>query len=134
MNLVTYEIEIAAPASVVYGLITTVEGLLTWMAVDATAEPVPGGTLRWTHENGATMSGHFVELVPPRRVVFAYGWEDGLMGIPPASTTVEIDLIEEAGTTTLHLSHRGIPPEHVEAHRDGWVFFLDRLQNTLREN
>jgi uncharacterized protein YndB with AHSA1/START domain len=38
--------------------------------------------------------GRFVELVPHRRLVFTYGWEDGLMGVPPESTTVEIDLVE----------------------------------------
>jgi hypothetical protein len=26
---------------------------------------VPGGRLQWTHENGATMVGRFVELDPP---------------------------------------------------------------------
>ena len=31
---------------------------------------VPGGTIRWTHANGDTCSGTYVELVPARRVVF----------------------------------------------------------------
>jgi uncharacterized protein YndB with AHSA1/START domain len=30
----------------------------------------PGGTLRWTHPNGAAMVGRFVEVVPYRRLVF----------------------------------------------------------------
>jgi uncharacterized protein YndB with AHSA1/START domain len=60
--------------------------------------------------------GGFVELVPHRRVVFTYGWEDGRMGIPPESTTVEIDLVEKDGVTTVRLVHHGLPPEAVEDH------------------
>jgi len=33
--------------------------------------------LRWVHPNGATVVGRLVELVPHRRVVSTYGWEDG---------------------------------------------------------
>ncbi len=44
--------------------------------------------------SGATVIGRFVELIPHRRVVFTYGWEDGRMGVAPGSTTVEIDLVE----------------------------------------
>lgn len=131
MRLVGYQITIAAPASVVYRHLTTAEGLKRWIASDAVVEPTPGGELRWTHENGATMVGRFVELVPPRRLVFTSGWEGDLMGLPPGSSTVEIELVEREGTTTLRLSHRGIPPESLEDHRRGWIFFLGRLRDTI---
>lgn len=131
MKLVSYEISIAAPASVVYRHLTTVDGLKRWIAADAVVEPTPGGRLRWTHEDGATMIGRFVELVPPHRIVFTYGWEGDLMGLPPESSTVEIDLEERAGETILRLSHRGIPPDVVEDHRRGWIYFLGRLRDAL---
>lgn len=129
MKLVSYELTIAAPALVVYRHLTTVDGLKRWIADDAEVDPTPGGRVRWTHENGATMVGRFVELEPPRRLVFTYGWEGNLMGLPPEASTVEIELEEREGTTTLRLSHRGIPPESVEDHRRGWVFFLGRLRD-----
>jgi hypothetical protein len=66
--------------------------------------------LRWVHPNGATVVGRFLELVPYRRVVFTYGWEDGRLGVAPGSTTVEIDLVEEAGATILHLVHHACLP------------------------
>jgi uncharacterized protein YndB with AHSA1/START domain len=72
-----------------------------------------------------------VELVPHRRLVFTYGWEDGRLGVPPESTTVEIDLVETAGTTTLRLVHHGLPPETVPDHQQGWSYFLDALRDTL---
>jgi uncharacterized protein YndB with AHSA1/START domain len=124
-------VTIAAPIDVVWAHLTTAAGLVRWVGPDATADPVPGGTLRWTHPNGATVVGRFVELVPHRRVVFTYGWEDGRMGVPPESTTVEIDLEEEDGATTVRLVHHGLPPEAVQDHERGWAYFLGALRDTL---
>jgi uncharacterized protein YndB with AHSA1/START domain len=74
VRLARHEVTIEAVASVVYRHLTQVEGLLKWMAVDAVADPVPGGELKWTHANG--MIGRFVEPIPSRRIVFTYGWEE----------------------------------------------------------
>lgn len=131
VQLARHEIVIQAPASEVFSQLTTVDGLLSWIAVDATAHAVPGGELSWTHENGATMQGSFVELDPPRRLVIAYGWKDDLMGVPPGSTTVSINLTEEAGVTTLKLVHSSLPPDSIPDHTQGWVFFLDKLRVSL---
>jgi uncharacterized protein YndB with AHSA1/START domain len=131
VRLASYEVTIAAPIEVVWAHLTTAGGLVRWVGPDATAEPAPGGVLRWTHPNGATVVGRFVELVPPRRVVFTYGWEDGRMGVPPGSTTVEIELTEKDGTTTLRLMHYGLPPEAVPDHERGWAYFLGVLRATL---
>ena len=87
--------------------------------------------LRWTHPNGATVVGRFVEVVPYRRLVFTYGWEDGRMGVAPGSTTVEVDLAERDGVTTVRLVHRGLPPETVRDHQRGWAYFLGELRDTL---
>jgi uncharacterized protein YndB with AHSA1/START domain len=131
VRLASYELTIAAPVDAVWAHLTTAAGLVRWVGPDATAEPVPGGDLRWTHPNGATVVGRFVELVPHRRVVFTYGWEDGRMGVPPESTTVEIDLTEEDGVTTLRLTHHGLPPAAVDDHERGWAYFLGVLRDQL---
>jgi len=129
MRLASYELTIAAPAEVVWRHLTTAAGLVRWVGPEAVADPVPGGALRWTHPDGATVVGRFVELVPHRRVVFTYGWEDGRMGVPPESTTVEIDLFERGGETTLRLVHHGLPTEAVEDHERGWAYFLGVLRD-----
>jgi Activator of Hsp90 ATPase homolog 1-like protein len=59
------------------------------------------------------------------------GWEDRRLGVPPGSTTVEIDLTEENGATTLRLVHHGLPPETMPDHQQGWAYFLDILRDTL---
>ena len=131
MRLASHQVTIAAPVEVVWAHLTTAEGLVRWVGPAATADPAPGGVLRWTHPNGATVVGRFVELVPHRRLVFTYGWEDGLMGVPPESTTVEIDLVEQDGATTLRLVHHGLPPEVVKDHEHGWAYFLNELRAVL---
>jgi uncharacterized protein YndB with AHSA1/START domain len=75
--------------------------------------------------------GRFVEVVPYRRLVFTYGWEDGRMGVSPESTTVEVDLIERYGVTTVRLVHRGLPPETVQNYQRGWAYFLGEHRDAL---
>jgi hypothetical protein len=53
------------------------------------------------------------------------------MGVPPESSTVEIDLTEEHGVTTLRLMHRGLPPAVADAHERGWAHFLGVLRDSL---
>jgi uncharacterized protein YndB with AHSA1/START domain len=129
VRLGSYELAIEAPAEVVWRLLTTGDGLVRWVGPEAAADPVPGGELRWVHPNGAVVVGHFVELVPHRRLVFTYGWEDGRMGVPAGSTMVEIELSEQDGVTTLRLTHRGLPPAAVDDHERGWAYFFGRLRD-----
>jgi uncharacterized protein YndB with AHSA1/START domain len=72
VRLASYEVTIAAPIEVVWTHLTTAEGLIRWVGPAATADPAPGGVLRWTHPDGARVVGRFVELVPHRRLVFTY--------------------------------------------------------------
>lgn len=131
---VRLEVEIGAPARVVYAHLVEPELLLNWIAVEAQVEPVVGGVVRWRHENGDTMRGRFVELVPDQRLVFSYGWDDDLMGVPPESTIVEIDLTEADGRTRLQLTHRGLAGAVADQHRAGWMYFLERMSDVAGQS
>ena len=131
MTELRYEITIRAPAEVIYRHLAERDGLLRWIGIDVTAHPVPDGDLTWTHDNGATMIGRFIELDPFTRLVFAYGWKDNLMGLPPESTTVEIHLQEEPGHTLLILTHRGLTDNNASDHANGWDYFLNKLDQLL---
>jgi uncharacterized protein YndB with AHSA1/START domain len=129
MKLVLQELIVHAQAEQLYELLVDPELFIQWMADDATLDPVPGGTIRWTHANGDTCSGTYVQLVPGRRVVFTYGWERTEVQIPPGSTTVEIDLLAQPdGSTLLKLTHRGLDDLTANAHHGGWTHYLDRLR------
>jgi len=131
MTELRYEITIDTAPEVVFRHLTERDGLLRWMAVEATVDPVPGGDLTWTHENGATMVGRFVELEPPDRVVFRYGWEGDRMGLPPAASAVEVTLTAQGGSTHLVLVHRDLPAESADDYRHGSKHLLVQLADLL---
>jgi uncharacterized protein YndB with AHSA1/START domain len=127
MKLVDRRVFIDAPPEEVYELLTDERLLVEWMAPIADVDPHTGGTITWTHVNGDTVAGAFVELIPGRRIVFTYGWDREDVGIPPGSTTVEIDLRARDGGTDLHLVHRGLTAQMADAHTGGWTNYLARL-------
>jgi hypothetical protein len=68
MRLAGYELAIGAPAEEVWRLLTTGDGLVRWVGPEASADPVPGGDLRWVHPNGATVVRLTHRGLPPGAV------------------------------------------------------------------
>jgi uncharacterized protein YndB with AHSA1/START domain len=131
VKLAVQQLVVRASAEKVFELFTNPAQFGQWMAQGATLDPTPGGIVRWTHPNGDTVSGRYVELRPPRRIVFTYGWERADVGIPPGSTTVEIDLIAQPdGSTLVKLVHRGLDDHAAEAHQGGWAHYLNRMRRS----
>jgi uncharacterized protein YndB with AHSA1/START domain len=98
------------------------------MGEAATLDPRPGGIYSVQMGNGWTVLGEYVEVDPPRRVVFTWGWEDGVEVPPPGASTVEITLTPDGEATVVRVVHRGLPTEESAAsHRSGWQRFLPQL-------
>lgn len=119
---------IDAPPEVVFPFFTDAEQYARWMGTDVTIEATPGGTYRAGMREGLAAAGAFVEVDPPHRVVFTWGWEDHPL-VPPGSSTVQVVLTAAAGGGTLvTLTHRGIPTEDERLHHgEGWRLYLSRL-------
>jgi uncharacterized protein YndB with AHSA1/START domain len=129
MKLAVQQLVINADAESVFQMFVDPAQFGLWMAEGATLDAKTGGVVRWTHPNGDSVSGQFVELDRPRRIVFTYGWECSEVEIPPGSTTVEIDIVaQEDGSTLLTLRHRGLEDRAADAHQGGWRHYLDRLR------
>jgi uncharacterized protein YndB with AHSA1/START domain len=127
MKLIERELFIDAPPEGVFELLTDAELLIEWMAPEAELDARVGGQIRWTHLEGDSVIGNYVELVPARRVVFTFGWDRPDVAVPPGSTTVEIDLRPARGGTQLRLVHRGLSGPMADAHGGGWSNYLARL-------
>jgi uncharacterized protein YndB with AHSA1/START domain len=98
-----------------------------WMGGAAELEPMPGGRYRVSLRGGVQASGRFVEVDPPRRVVFTWGWTHD-HAVAPGSTRVEVNLAAEDGGTRVVLRHHGLPDDEQRTHhRKGWELYLDRL-------
>lgn len=117
---------VGAPPPVVYRYLTESELWARWQGVHARLQPSPGGMFAMSMPNGQRARGEFVELEQDRRVVFSWGWIDH-PGVPPGSSTVEIDLAPDGDGTLLTLTHTGLPPAEVDIHKLGWDHYLPRL-------
>src|SRR5687768_5040603 len=98
------------------------------MGSAATLDPRPGGVYRVDIGQWNAV-GEFVEVDPPNRVAFTWGWENDGMSTPPGSSTVEITLTPDGDETLVRLVHSDLPNEEsVRAHEHGWgVDYLPRL-------
>ena len=124
---VAVDIWIDALPDRVFAYFTDPEKYQQWMDTDATIDPVPGGELLFNHTTGKSARGTFLELFPPDRLSFTWGW-DGSENVPPGSTRVDVRFVAEARGTRVYLIHSGIGGSDLQQrHRDGWVRYLGRL-------
>jgi uncharacterized protein YndB with AHSA1/START domain len=128
--VVRRETQIAAPPATVFAFLTDPDKILSWMGAEATAEPHAGGLYLVKGVGGAharVARGAFREVVPVHRLAYSFGW-DGDEEVPPGSSLVEIDLVEQDGGTLLRMTHSGLPNQRQCAGHDwGWAHYLGRL-------
>jgi uncharacterized protein YndB with AHSA1/START domain len=119
---------IPAPPEEVFPFLTDAAKYTRWKGIEAELDPRPGGVYRVQMSAGSAVLGEFVEVEPPSRVVFTWGWE-GNADVPPGSTIVEITLEADGDDTVATLRHSGLPDEHeAQEHAQGWEHYLSRLE------
>jgi len=124
-DVLAHEVRIEARPEIVFEFLTDPDKMTQWKGDSAQLDARPGGVYR-VQIGQAVVVGEFVELDPPRRVVFTWGWE-GNDAVPPGSTTVEVTLTPDGEATILRLVHRDLPEEQRAEHEGGWKHFLPRL-------
>ena len=70
-----HELQIAAPPEVVFAYFTDPGRMVEWMVVGALLDPRPGGALRIDANGRDVVVGEYLELEPPRRLVFTWGFD-----------------------------------------------------------
>jgi uncharacterized protein YndB with AHSA1/START domain len=125
------ELVIAASPETVWEFLVDPDKATRWMGQGVSFDPRPGGLYRVEVIPGHTARGEFVELDPPHRLVFTWGWEageDGPNRVPPGASTIELELVPEGDGTTLRFLHRDLPDQAAaESHAHGWDHYLERL-------
>jgi uncharacterized protein YndB with AHSA1/START domain len=124
-DVLTASVRIAASPETVFPYLVEPDLMVQWIGEWADLMPQPGGTFA-LDINKTPVRGEYVEVDPPRRVVFTWG-VPGRDSMPPGSTSVEITLTEDAGETVVELFHRGLPSEERASHLEGWTRMLARF-------
>lgn len=126
-ELVDQTVRIAASPEVVFEYFIDPRKLVTWLGSSAELEPRPKGKFLLDMNGTDVAVGEFVEVDPPRRVVFTWGWAKGGAPVAPGSSTVEVTLTPEGDNTVVRLVHRNLPPSTAEGHGRGWAEHLATL-------
>ena len=123
---------IRATPQTVFSFLTENDRWASWWGAGSTIEPKAGGRVYIRHANGIESSGEVVEVVPPKRMVFTYGFNSG-KPMPPGSSRVTIDLAPHGQGTRLDLRHdfadAGVRDEHVQ----GWRYQLSVFGNVVTD-
>jgi glutathione S-transferase len=91
-----------------------------------------GGKYRWdlVNQEGEQMSvfGEYVELVPGKKVVFTWKWDDD-EAWEDYTSQVSVEFSDRDDGTELRLTHVRLPSEASrDRHNQGWNSVLDRLE------
>jgi uncharacterized protein YndB with AHSA1/START domain len=126
-------ISIRAPRELVFRYFTDSARFAAWWGEGSEIEPRPGGRVRIRYPGGVVASGEVVEIDPPERVVFTYGYEGEGKPIPPGGSRVTIRLEDVEDGTAVHLRHeaKGVPAEVGVEHVQGWRYQMALFANVV---
>ena len=122
---------IRAPRATVFRYFTDSTRFAAWWGPGSTIDARPGGAVRIVYPTNVHASGEVVEVKPPERIVFTYGYEDPAKPFPPGGSRVTIDLEEHAKGTLLHFRHDLPSAESRDEHVQGWRYQLALFANVV---
>jgi uncharacterized protein YndB with AHSA1/START domain len=104
-----------------------------WWGPGSSIDPRPGGPVVIRHANGVEASGEVIEVRPPSRLVFTYGYVE-LKPSPPGSSRVTIRLDPHPRGTLLQLTHEFADEPARDEHVQGWRFQLSVFANVIADS
>jgi uncharacterized protein YndB with AHSA1/START domain len=125
-------VAIQATPETVFRFFTDSERWARWWGAGSTIDARPGGRVLVRYPNGVEASGEVVELTPPERIVFTYGYASG-KPIAPGSSRVTIDLEPDGAGTRLTLVHEFADAAARDQHVQGWRFQLSVFANVVAD-
>jgi uncharacterized protein YndB with AHSA1/START domain len=123
-------VAIAARRETVFRYFTDSERFAAWWGAGSRIEPRPGGAVHIRFPNAIVAGGEVLEIVPPERIVFSYGFESG-QPIATGASRVTITLEETAAGTLVRLHHELPSAEVRDEHVQGWRYQLAVFANVV---
>jgi uncharacterized protein YndB with AHSA1/START domain len=103
-----------------------------WWGAGSTIDSRPGGKVYIKYPEGTEVAGEVLEVKPPDRIVFTYGYVKG-NPIPAGSSRVTIQLADERGATRLTLTHELADAAVRDQHVQGWRYQLSVFSNVVAD-
>ena len=125
------ELVIRAPRATVFRYFTDPERWARWWGVGSTIDARPGGALRIVYPGGTSASGEVLELRPPERIVFSYGYDGAGKPIAPGGSRVTIRLGDHPEGTCLTFLHDLADGPTRDHHVQGWRYHLAVFANVV---
>jgi uncharacterized protein YndB with AHSA1/START domain len=125
------EIVIRAPRALVFRYFTDSERWARWWGAGSTIAGKVGGAVKIVYPGGATASGEVLELRPPERIVFSYGYDGAGKPIAPGGSRVTIQLAEHPQGTRLSFLHELADAATRDLHVQGWRYQLAVFANVV---
>jgi uncharacterized protein YndB with AHSA1/START domain len=87
-----------------------------------------GGSFRFNLENGSSIVGTYLQIVPPEKLVFTWSGE----AVQSRETVVTLDFLDQGAVTEVVLTHERLStPERRALAEGGWPSLLDALASVL---
>jgi uncharacterized protein YndB with AHSA1/START domain len=125
-------VEIQAPPEAVFRYFTDSARWAKWWGAGSTIDPRPGGRVYIRYPNAVEAGGEVIEIVPPERIIFSFGYANG-QPIPLGASRVTIRLEPAGGATRLHLRHEFEDHAVRDQHVQGWRFQLALFANVVAD-
>jgi len=101
-----------------------------WWGQGSTIDPRTGGAVQIVHPGGVRVAGEILEIDPPARLVFTYGYVSGTP-MPIGASVVTIRLEDDQQGTRLDLSHVFADEKVRDEMVQGWRFQLSLFGNLV---
>ena len=121
---------IRAQPATVFEFFRNSDDWAAWWGPGSTIDARPGGRLLIRHPNGIEVAGVVIEIQPPERIVFTYGYVSG-SPIPVGASRVTIRVARHPAGTLVRLSHEFSDEQVRDEHVQGWRFQLSLFANVV---
>jgi len=86
-----------------------------------------GGSFSFDLEDGSSIIGTFLHIVPPEKLVFTWGGSS----MQVRETIVTLDFLDRGAATEVVLTHEGLTPELQTLFGSGWSSLFEALAEVL---
>ena len=125
-------IVIHARPETIFSFFTDSERWAKWWGAGSHIEPRKGGAVLIRYPNAVEAAGEVIEITPPTRLVFTYGYANG-QPIAAGASRVTITLAPIDRGTRLTLHHAFADKAVREMHEAGWRYQLALFANAVSD-